>query len=117
MADGASAQHGQRAHADAHDNGAMKRNALIFALATMAFAACANEESGIPSVVPDPVPNEQALELIRSCRVSLIEGSHSGDVHLYLEGDRRVQVANPNGVWEAAEESSENCPEMEFATE
>jgi hypothetical protein len=95
----------------------MKRNALVLALATMAFAACGSEESRTPSVVPDPVPNEQALELIRSCRVSLIEASHSGVVHLYLEGDRRVQVANPNRVWETAEESSEDCPEMEFATE
>jgi hypothetical protein len=50
----------------------MKQIALILALATMAFAACGSDESRTPSVVPDPVPNQQALELIRSCRVSLI---------------------------------------------
>jgi hypothetical protein len=96
---------------------AMKRNALTLALAAVAFAACGSEEPRAPSVVPDPVPNEQALELIRSCRVSLIEGSHSGEMHIYLQSGRRVRVENPNGVWEAAEESSQDCPGMEFATE
>jgi hypothetical protein len=96
---------------------AVKRNALVLALATLTFAACGSEESRTPSVVPDPVPNEQALELIRTCRVTLIEGSHSGEVHLYLEGDRRVRVEDPSEVWETAEESSDNCPDMEFATE
>jgi hypothetical protein len=95
----------------------MKRTALVLVLAAMALAACGSEESRTPSVVPDPVPNEQALELIRSCRVSLIEGSHSGVMHIYLQSGRRVRVENPDGVWEAAEESSEDCPGMEFATE
>jgi hypothetical protein len=95
----------------------MKQIALILALATMAFAACGSDESRTPSVVPDPVPNQQALELIRSCRVSLIEGSHSGEIHLYLEDDRRVRVEDPSEVWETAEESSDDCPDMEFATE
>jgi hypothetical protein len=95
----------------------MKRIATILALAAIAFPACGSDESRTPSVVPDPVPNEQALELIRSCRVSLIEGSHSGEIHLYLEDDRRVRVEDPSEVWETAEESSDDCPSMEFATE
>ena len=95
----------------------MKRNALVLALAIVAFTACGSDESRTPSVVPDPVPNEQALELIRSCRVSMVEGSHSGEIHLYLEGARRVRVADPSEVWETASESSEECPDMEFATE
>jgi hypothetical protein len=95
----------------------MKRNALVLVLATTAVAACGGAESRAPSFVPDPVPNEQAVELIRSCRVSLIEGSHSGEMHIYLQSGRRVRVENPNGVWETAEESSEDCPDMELATE
>ena len=96
----------------------MKRKALVLALATVAFTACGSDESRTPSVVPDPVPNEQALDLIRSCRVSTVEGSHSGEIHLYLKGGRRVRVADPSEVfWVTAEESSEECPDMEFATE
>jgi hypothetical protein len=38
-------------------------------------------------------------------------------MHIYLESGRRVRVENPNGVWETAEESSDDCPDMEFATE
>jgi hypothetical protein len=34
-----------------------------------------------------------------------------------LENGRRVQVTEPNGVWEAAEEFNDECPEMELATE
>lgn len=95
----------------------MKRNALVLTLATVVFTACGGEESRGPSVVPDPVPNEQALELVRSCRVSMVEGSHSGEIHLYLESGRRVRVADPSEVWETASESSEECPDMELATE
>lgn len=95
----------------------MKRTGLALALATMALAACGSDESRLPSVVPDPVPNELALELIRSCRVSTIEASHSGEVHLYLAGDRRVRVEDPSGVWETAEESSDDCSDLELATE
>lgn len=95
----------------------MKRNALVLALVTVALTACGGDESRTPSVVPDPVPNEQALELIRSCRVSMVEGSHSGDIHLSLKSGRRVRVADPRKVWETASESSEECPDMEFATE
>jgi hypothetical protein len=95
----------------------MKRNALVLALTTVALTACGGDESRAPSVVPDPVPNEQALELIRSCRVSTVEGSHSGEIHLSLKGGRRVRVAEPSGVWETAMQSSEECPDMEFETE
>jgi hypothetical protein len=28
-----------------------------------------------------------------------------------------VRVAEPSGVWETATQSSEECPDMEFATE
>jgi hypothetical protein len=95
----------------------MKRNVLFLAVTIPAFVACGGGESRTPSAVLDPVPNELALELIRSCDVSMIEASHSGEVHLYVEGDRRVRVEDPSGVWEAAEESSDECPAMELATE
>ena len=95
----------------------MKRNALVLTLVTVALTACGGDESRTPSVVPDPVPSEQALELIRSCRVSMVEGSHSGEIHLSLKSGRRVRVADPSEVWETAGESSEECPDMEFATE
>jgi hypothetical protein len=95
----------------------MKRKALVMTIVLIALAACGSDQSRDLSSVPDPVPNEQALELIRDCRVSGIEASHAGDYHLTLENDRRVQVSEPSGIWEAAEEVSDKCPEMEFSTE
>lgn len=91
---------------------------LILALTTVAFAACGNDEPMTLSAVPDPVEMEQALELIESCRVTAVGGTHAGEMLLSLEDGRTVTVADPDHyvLWRTAGEVSERC-DIETYTE
>lgn len=97
----------------------MKRAALVLALTTVAFAACGSDEPVTPSAVPDPVEMEQALELIESCRVTGVGGTHAGEMELSLKGGRTVTIADPDSdaVWKTTERASERCGGIEMYTE
>ncbi len=97
----------------------MKRTRLILALTTVALAACGSDEPTTPSAVPDPVEMEQALELIESCGVTGVGGTHAGEMELSLEGGRTVRVADPDSdaLWRTAEKASERCGGIEIYTE
>ncbi len=97
----------------------MKRSALVFVVAAIGFAACGGEEPAEPSAVPDRVETEQALELIRACRVTGVGGTHAGEMELSLEGGRTVTIVDPDSprVWETTKEASRRCGEIEMYTE
>jgi hypothetical protein len=97
----------------------MKRAPLVLAVTTVAFAACGSDEPATPSAVPDPVEMEQALELIESCRVTGVGGTHAGEMEISLEDGRTVSIADPDSdaVWKTAEKASERCGDIEIYTE
>lgn len=103
----------------------MRRNALavtIFA-ALAALAACGGEDEpsrpGGPATVPNPVPHEQALELIRACRVTGVGATHAGEVEISLEGGRTVFVEDPDGeaLFAAAADAQQRSCDIEMYTE
>ncbi len=97
----------------------MKRSALILAVAMIGLAACGGDEPVEPSAVPDRVEMEQGLELIRSCHVTGVGGTHSGEMELSLEGGRTVTIVDPDSarVWETTSEASTRCGDIEMYTE
>ena len=94
----------------------MKRSVIVLALATVGFAGCGGAEPERPTAVPDEVEMEQALELIRSCRVTSVGSTHSGEMQLTLENGRLITIAAPdsNVVWETTKEASDRCGEIEI---
>lgn len=97
----------------------MKRAPLVLALTTVVFASCGSDEPVRPSAVPDLVEMEQALELIESCRVTGVGGTHAGEMELSLEDGRTVAIADPDSdaVWKTTEKASERCGDIEMYTE
>jgi hypothetical protein len=85
----------------------VRRLALGVASVTTFLGACGGKEEAA-LVVPDPVSNEQALRLIRSCDVTRLLTAHSGEVDLTLEGGRTISVARPhaNALSQAAVNAS-----------
>jgi len=101
----------------------MRRNALAVTLLTALAAACGGEDEpsrpGGPATVPNPVPQEQALELIRACRVTGVGATHAGEVEVSLEGGRTVFVEDPNGeaLFAAAADAQQRSCDIEMYTE
>jgi hypothetical protein len=97
----------------------------LFILAGLMIGGCGGERPGA-GTVPDPVSNEQALELISACQVSLVEASHSGQVRLSLREEldedgweREIFVAAPDvdELFAAAAEVRQGSCDIETATE
>ena len=79
----------------------MHQKGLAVTLLTVLAAACGGENDPPPPggspTVPNPLPQEQALELIRECRATGVGTTHAGEVEISLEGGRTVFVENPDG--------------------
>ena len=101
----------------------MGRKALAAALLTALIAACGGEGDGSPPAgeppVPNPVSNEQALDLIEACRVTGVGGSHDGDMEISLKGGKTVAVEEPDGeaLFAAAADAQERACDVEMYTE
>jgi hypothetical protein len=98
---------------------------ILSVLAAVTIAGCGGDDPGA-GPVPDPVSNEQALELISACRVSGVVASHSGEVVIALNDEvdedgwsREVSVAEPDvdAIFEAATEASGRSCDVSIATE
>jgi hypothetical protein len=100
-------------------------SSILAVLAAVTIAGCGSEDPG-KGPVPDPVSNEQALELISACRVSEVMTSHSGEVVIALNDEvdedgwsREVSVAEPDvsPLLDAAAEASGRSCDVSFSTE
>ena len=89
---------------------------------TVLAAACGAENDptldGSPTV-PNPLPQEQALELIRECRATGLRTTHAGEVEISLKGGRTVFVENPDGeaLFAAAADAQQRSCGIETYTE
>jgi hypothetical protein len=102
------------------------RCSIVSVLTAATIAGCGGDDPG-SGPVPDPVSNEQALELIAACRVSGVTASHSGDVVIALNDEvdedgwssREVSVAEPDvsALFDAAEEAYDRSCDISIATE
>jgi hypothetical protein len=88
-------------------------SSILSVLAAVTIAGSGGDDPGT-GPVPDPVRNEQALELISACRVSDVMASHSGEVVIALNDEvdedgwsREVSVAEPDvsALFDAAPEA------------
>ena len=59
-------------------------SSILSVLAAVTIAGCGGDGPGT-GPVPDPVSNEQALELISACRVSGVVATHAGEVGIVHE--------------------------------
>ena len=100
-------------------------SSTLSVLAALTIAGCGGDDPATEPI-PDPVSNEQALELISACRVSDVMASHSGDVVIALNDEvdedgwsREVSVAEPDvdALFEAATEASGRSCDISVATE
>jgi hypothetical protein len=92
---------------------------ILSVLAALTIAGCGSEDPGT-GPVPDPVSNQQALELISACEVSLVVASHAGEVEVTLkEGERDVSVAEPDvdALFHAVAEAYKRSCDVMSATE
>jgi hypothetical protein len=92
---------------------------IVSLLAALTIAGCGSEDPGT-GPVPDPVSNEQALELISACRVSFVVASHAGEVEITLiEDERDVSVAEPDvdALFHAVAEAYKRSCDVTSATE
>jgi hypothetical protein len=100
-------------------------SSILSVLVAATIGGCGGDDPGT-GPVPDPVSNEQALELISACRVSGVVASHSGEVVIALNDEvdedgwsREVSVAEPDvdAIFEAATEASGRSCDVSIATE